>query len=603
MRSVSPAALTACLAAVAWCGCGKGPVYARGKLRFEADARVAAANPVTVSPLPGTVDASPATQISFLGARGIRISEVRVIGSRTGTHVGRLRGFATGTGASFLPARPFLPGERVAVDALVRQRTSTRRAATSFTIATPATVNQSEFPLLAGDARAVQRFRSAPQINPSTVTVTTGPASGATPGYLFLAPYQGDGAPGPMIVDQRGQLVWFRPLPAGEQATNLGVQSYRGRPALVWWQGRIIQVGFGEGEDVVYDRSYRRVASIKAGNGYQADLHAIKISAHGTAWLDAFAPVEVDLSAVNGPPRAVVLDSVVQEIDIDTGLVMWEWHALGHLPPAESQVPLAEGSYPWDYAHINSIDPRSPGEVLLSARSTSTIYDVDVHSGRIRWRVGGRSSSLAIGAGAGFYWQHDSELQPGGLISLFDNGSEPPREHQSRGLLLRVDPASRSVSLVREFANPAHVLLSPSQGSMRRLDGGNWLLGYGRLPELTEFGPDGRVLLDASLGSNVQNYSASLSRWEARPLTRPALVASRLPGARLAASMSWNGATEVAGWRLLGGSSPRRLVALATAPRTGFETQILARFSGRYVSVQALDRTGAVIGASRVLQV
>ena len=79
-----------------------------------------------------------------------------------------------------------------------------------------------------------------------------------------------------MIADQGGGLVWFHPLPAGEDATNFQVQQYQGKPVLTWWQGRILEVGFGQGEDMLYDSSYRQIGTIHAGNGYHADLHEIR---------------------------------------------------------------------------------------------------------------------------------------------------------------------------------------------------------------------------------------------------------------------------------------------------------------------------------------
>jgi hypothetical protein len=595
--------LVAALTAVAMSGCAGASERSTRPIQAEADVAAAAANPVTVSPLPGTVDASPQTQISFLGARGGVVSSVRVLGSRSGLHTGVLREFSTGTGESFLPSRPFLPQERVTVDARIGTGTPARPARTAFTVAAPATVSETEFPRARGDPRAVQRYTSAPGLSPSTVTITTPAQRGATPGDFFLAPYQGEGSSGPMIVDRGGNLVWFHPLKAGEQATNFGVQRYRGRPVLVWWQGRIIQAGFGQGEDVIYDPSYRRIASVRAGNGYAADLHEIRLTPQGTAWIDAFAPVEEDLTAAHGPRSAIVMDSVVQEIDIRTGLVMWEWHALAHIPITESEVPVAEGGYPWDYAHVNSIDPGPAGDVLLSARSTSALYDVDLHSGGVRWRLGGRRSSLKVGPGAAFYWQHDAEFQAGGArISLFDNGSEPPRERQSRGLLLSLSPATRSVSLLTAFANPTRTLLSASQGSMVALAGGNWLLGYGRLPDFTEFDRSGRVLFDATLGPGVQDFSVNLSRWSGSPATAPTVIATALSRERVRVEVSWNGASDVDSWRVLSGPEPRALSEVAAVRKAGFQTAITAPARGRYVAVQALDRSGAVIGASAVVR-
>jgi hypothetical protein len=588
--------------ALAVCSCGGAPSPTPALLQAESPLAAATGNPVAVSPLPGTGDASPASQISFLGSRGTKVADVRVVGSRSGVHAGALRAYSTGTGESFLPRRPFLAGERVTVHARAGIGAATQTARTTFTIGYLATVSQHEFPIEPGDPRAVQHYRSEPGLTPSTMTITTPAQPGATPGYLFLAPYQGRGAPGPMIVDQSGKLVWFHPLGAGLQATNFQVQRYEGKPVLTWWQGRIIEAGFGEGEDVLLDSSYRPVAEIRAGNGYQADLHEVRLTSEGTAWIDAFAPIHMNLSAVHGVAGGVITDSVVQEIDVKTGLVMWEWHALGHVPVGESNNPPSRSSYPWDYAHINSVDPGPAGDVLLSARNTWALYDVDIRSGAIRWRLGGRRSSFSLGPGARFYWQHDAEFQPGGLISVFDNGSDPPEERQSRGLLLHADAARRNVSLIKQFVNPTKTLLSESQGNALALPGGNWLLGYGRLPNVTELDASGRVLLDATLGKDVQNFDAFLSPWSGQPSTAPSLAVGPAGAGALAVAASWNGATQVTSWRVLSGASPSALRPVAGSLKTGFETTIVARTAGPFLAVQALDNTGAVLGTSSTVR-
>lgn len=598
LRALRPAgfALGALALAVGACACGAASSATSATL--GSSVATAAAGPVAVSPQPGTPDASPATQISFLGAAGTRVSGVRVVGSRSGAHGGVLRRYATGTGESFLPSRPFRAGEKVTVHA----RAGAGAIGTIFTIAHQAAVSQKGFPLNAGDAGAVQHYGSAPTLTPSTVRITTSAKAGSAPGDLFLAPYQGAGAAGPMIADQQGNLVWFQPLPAGVVATNFQVEQYQGRPALVWWQGRVIQAGFGEGEDVVDDSSYRRLATIKAGNGYRADLHEVRITPEGTAWIDAFDPIETSLASVHGPSSGVLTDSVVQEIDVKTGLVMWEWHTLGHIAISESNNPVPS-NFPWDYAHLNSADPGPSNDVLVSVRNTWTLYDVDIATGRFRWRLGGRHSSFRLGAATRFYWQHDAEFQPGGLISLFDNGSDPPKEKQSRGLLLRPDGSSHTVSLVRQYANPTKTLLAESQGNALSLPGGDWLLGYGRLPNFTEFDAAGHVLLDGTLGRDVQNFKTFLSPWTGRPTTSPAIVARAAGAGAISVAVSWNGATDVASWRVLAGASAGVLVPVASAAKHGFETTIAVPSAGPFVSVQALDSSGAVIGASRVLKV
>jgi hypothetical protein len=594
------------LLAVALCSCGSGDAPGAVVLEDQAAVAAAAANPVAVSPLPGTPDASPATQISFLGGPGTQVADVRVAGSRSGAHTGRLQAYSTGTGESFLPSRPFTPGERVTVHALVGTGTPSQPVSTTFTVAHQAVVSQVQFGLNPGDPHAIQHYASAPEVTPSTVTITKPAAAGAAPGDLFLAPYQGLGSPGPMIAEQDGALVWFHPLPPHDTATNFQVQSYEGRPVLTWWQGRIIKVGYGEGEDVLYNTSYQPVATVRAGNGYRADLHEILLTSAGTAWIDAFDPIHANLASVGGSAHGILLDSVIEEVDVRTGLVMWEWHALGHIPLRDSLNHITYGEYPWDYVHINAISPEpdsapagQPGNVMLSARNTWTLYDVDMRTGGFNWLLGdGGHSSFKLGPGVRFYWQHDAEWQPGGEISLFNNASTPPKEPRSSGLLLAPDLADHTVTLVKRFANPAQTWLASAQGNLLSLPGGDWLLGYGELPNFTEYDGAGHALLEGTLGRNVQDFRTYLAPWSGQPTTPPALaVQAAASGATVEAS--WNGATDVASWQVLAGASPEALAPVASTPRHGFQTTIqVSAAAGAYVAVRALGASGQVLGTS-----
>jgi hypothetical protein len=599
------AVLCAVGAAVAFSACGSTAPSAGIALIDQPAIAAAAANAVTVSPLPGTPDASPQTQISFLGGPGTQVSDVRVVGSRSGVHGGRLQAYSTGTGESFLPSRPFVDGERVTVHARAGANGSGQALSTTFTIAHQASVSEREFPVNPGDPQAVQHYASAPGLTPATVAITTPAKPGAASGDLFLAPYQGAGTPGPMIAEQNGALVWFHPLPAGYEATNFQVQQYAGQPVLTWWQGRILEVGFGQGEDVIYNTSYQQIASVRAGNGYHADLHEILLTPQGTAWIDAFDPIHMNLSAEGGSAHGVLSDGIVQEVDIKTGLVMWEWHALGHIPLHDSLNHVSYGEYPWDYVHINSISPEpggppagQPGNVLFSARNTWTLYDVNMHTGGFQWLLGdGPHSSFKLGRGVRFYWQHDAEFQPGGLISLFNNASTPPKERESSGLLLHPDFANHTVALVKRFANRAERLLASSQGNTLSLPGGDWLLGYGGLPNFTEYDAAGQVLLDGTLGRSVQDFRTYLAPWSGQPTGAPAIAVQSAAGGA-AVQASWNGATDVASWQVLAGPSAAALTPVLSVPRRGFQTTITASAAGPYFAVRALGSAGQVLGVS-----
>jgi hypothetical protein len=594
------------LAAVGLSACGGGGHVAASlptSIRL-ASADAAADNAVTVSPLPGTPDASPTTQISFLGGPRTLVSDVTVTGSLSGTHAGTLEAYSTGTGESFLPQSPFTAGEHVHVTARVTQDGGAATAvSTSFTVAFQAPVSQRQFPISPGNNADIQHYRSAPTLTPTTVRITTPARPGATPGDLFLAPYQAKGTPGPMIVDQSGNLVWFHPLPADDAASNFRVQTYEGQPVLTWWQGRILSLGFGQGEDEIYNTSYQPVATVHAGNGYHADLHEFRLEADGTAWIDAFDPVKVNLASIGGYAHAVVNDSIVEHIDIKTGLVMWEWHALGHIPlqNSYSQMPRSTPTN-WDYVHVNSIDPGPNDNVLLSARNTSQLYDVDIHTGAFIWQLGGKHSDFTEGPGARTYWQHDAEWEPHGLISVFDNGSDPPEERQSRGLLLRLDTTTHTATLVKAFTDPEKTLLASSQGDLISLTGGNWLMGYGPLPDFVEYSPSGSVLFGGELGRNVQDFRTYFASWTGQPKTLPAIATQRDTNDAVTVEASWNGATNIASWKVLAGSAASTLTTVATTAKHGFETTITIHTAAPMIAVAALGASGSTLATSAAIK-
>ena len=583
------------------CGVAAAVALAGALLGPAADAGAQAPAPtITVSPLPGTPDASPATQISFLGAAGTRVLAVQVAGSRSGRHSGRLEPYSTGTGESLILVRPFTDGEHVSVSARVSTGAGTTTVATHFTVATQSAIPQTLFPNYPGDPADVAHYLSASKLTPSTVRVTTPARPGATPGDFFLTPHAGAGTAGPMIVDQSGSLIWFHPLAANVDATNLHPQRYDGKTVLTWWQGRIIKLGFGQGEDEIYNSSYKPIAHVLAGNGYRADLHQFTLTPSGTAWIDAYDPVDMNLSSVGGSRHGVVTDGVIQEIDVKTGLVMWEWHALGHLPLADSYASMEYGSHPWDYAHLNAVDPGPSGQLLMSSRNTWTVFDVDIHTGALIWRLGGKHPTFKPGPGTVFRFQHDATWQPGGLISVFDNGYSVAGDTQSRGLLLDPSLSTDRVTLVKQFANPDEKLLTQSQGDLLNLHDGNWLMGYGGLPNFTEYSSSGHVLLDATLGTNVESYRTYLAPWRGRPRTLPQIAAQRDADGSVSVEASWNGATAVSSWRVLAGPSQGSLSPVATIARNGFETAAAVAGSN-FVAVQALGASGAPLATSAVI--
>jgi hypothetical protein len=556
---------------------------------------------VIVSPEGGTPDASPTTQISILGPAAADILRVVVKGSRTGSHSGRLVPYAAAPGASFLPARPFAAHERVQVRISLRDRTIRE----AFSVARPGKHDPDLLPEPPRSRGHAQHFASRPDLFPPRLGIggTAPPAWGD----IFIAPKVGPahlsfqaGQPGPMILDPTGKLVWFRPEPAGKAAYDFAEQTLGGQPVLTWWEGRVNPDGIGVGSDVIYDSSYRRIARLSGANGYAPDLHEFLLTPSDSALITTFAPVRMDLKSFGGPRNGTLEDSVIQEIDIRTGLVMFEWHALGHLDPRESYLRPTRG-LTYDPFHFNSIQPLPNGNMLISARNTSALYEIDPTTGQLVWRLAGKHSNFRIAPGAGFAWQHDARMLADGTISVFDDEATPRIRPQSRALVLSVDESDHVVSVVRQLTHPSP-LLAGNQGSVQVLPDGGVFVGWGSAPFASEFDPNGRLVFDLRISAPDESYRAVRAPWSGHPLSPPAIVARRGRGGTTTVYASWNGASNIASWQELAGTNPSALAPVQTVARSGFETVLLAPPSASYVAMRALDASGAVVGTSAVIR-
>jgi hypothetical protein len=555
---------------------------------------------VTISPLPGSRDASPQTQISMLGAPAGELSVQSVVGSVTGAHAGRLRPYSQGDGASFVPSHSFAAGERVTVKARLQAAGSSHAIGDVFVIGRPDPISTTPEPVLSGSPADSQVYRSRSDLRPPKVSVIKG-SPAVAPGDEFLAPYAGPGQSGPMILDPGGGLVWFKALARYTSATNFRVQEYAGKPVLTWWQGDISVHGYGLGEDVIADGSYAEIAHLRSGNGHKPDLHEFQLTPQGTALVTAYAPIYCNLSAVGGSAYDGVTDGVFQEIDVKTGLVMYEWTSLGHVALSESYAKAARSTapFPYDFFHINSINLDRDGSFLISARNTWGVYDIEAASGKIRWRLGGKRSSFKAGPGTRTAWQHDPREMPDGAITLFDNGSSPTVHKQSRGIELSLDPTSGAATLIREVLHTPS-LVAESQGNVQALANGDWFVGWGQDPFFSEYSPSGEMLFDARFPTHVESYRGFRFPWTGTPTHPPAFAFQ--PAGTNAGTVyaSWNGATQVASWRVLVGGSPTSLKPIVTVARSGFETAVALPGGtvGPYVAVQALDAGGQVLGSS-----
>lgn len=557
---------------------------------------------VSIFPMPGTVTARPETGFSFRGVSAAELAGVTATGSSSGVHRGGLVEHPDGNGATFVPENHFDEGESVTVTAPVTIR-GAGGTSCQIAIARLAPRPTAQPPQTQDLDDGVSDFASAPGIRPPSIEVTQ-TADHLDDGYIILGPKNGYSQKGPMIIDYSGDLVWFKPL-TGVDARDVKVQTYQGEPVITWWEGDQVS-GWGYGEAVIAGQDYTEIARFDMGNGYSSDAHEFQLTEEGTALLVGYEPVWMDMSAWGGSSRAQVVDCVVQEVDVESGTVLLEWHSIGQVALAESYEEFT-GDGQYDFLHLNAITVDDDGSLLISARHTCAGYFLDRDTGSTQRRLGGRRSDYAMPDEAFFILQHYIRRQADGRISIFDNGGdvEDATREWTRGLYLELDEDAMTATVSGEIVHPEKVF-AETQGAFQTLSDGGAFLGWGQLPRFSRFDADGNLLFDAQISPalNCTSYRTVHYSWTGRPATDPSAVASTATDlvaddSGSAVLASWNGATEVATWRVLDPDTGKQLAAAA---RTGFETALrvpgigLQQLSG--LRVQALDSSGTVLGGT-----
>ncbi len=466
-------------------------------------------------------------------------------------------------------------------------------------------------PLGAYQRQGAYTFVSEPHLHPPIVrsdVTPVHPFKELARGYIFLGNFFDIAYPpmvgqsGPLILNNRLQPVWFHAVPQKEVASGLTPQTYHGKPALSWWQGRLTQTGETlSGEDVIVNQHYQRIATLRGQNGWVPTVQEAVIQGD-SAWITVNKNLPRNLSPVGGAYNGAYIDSGVQEYNIKTGKLLYTWDAVKHIPLGDSWASLPTNGFPWDTYHINSIQLLGHGQMLVSMRDTWAIYLVDTKTGKIIWTLGGKHSSFKLGPKAFFSWQHDVRAYPGTpLISMFDDhccqetggGTYVSPTAPSRGLVLKINTNTHSASFVSQFTHGAN-FDSQYMGNLQPLPGGREFVGWGSVQNFTEYTASGQQILDAYLPFPDISYRAVVSRWVGKPLYPPS-GAARSSGGKTTVYASWNGATGVTSWRVLSGGK-----AVANAPKHGFETPISVPASDHSFSLEALDSHGHVLGTSRL---
>lgn len=348
------------------------------------------------------------------------------------------------------------------------------------------------------------------------------------------------------------------------------------------------------------------------GDGLDGDLHEFHITENGTGMMTIYTAVEADMSGY-GMPKGWIYDSLFQEVDLETGELIFEWRASDHYKVHDSKTNRAgQGTSKedaFDFFHINSIDKDANGDYLISSRYMCAVACISHEDGRVLWQLGGDANSfedLSEGAVTNMTWNHHAAWYENTTLTLFDNGSSGKIKtaDYSRGLMIDLDLEAMTAKLVHSYVAPLHYL-APSQGSVQTLPNGNVFVGWGHTPGFTEYTMEGEVLCDTHFGpiwfadmAFTKSYRTFKFDWVGKPKTLPDVASRPSEGALY---VSWNGATEVKQWKILStdDKSADDYKSHEAVDRTGFETKISLGWDvGEFVRVVALDSKGEILASS-----
>lgn len=341
-----------------------------------------------------------------------------------------------------------------------------------------------------------------------------------SPGYMVFNTFQFGNplANYNVITDNSASVVkYHKPLPAGFdfKLQPNGLFSYAMPIALgsKYQQGPFLVQNFYVAF-VLLDSNFKMVDQIQMKNGYLADLHEFVIQPNGHYLMMAYHEIPFDMSKYveGGDPNAVVVTTILQELDKDKNCI-FEWSSLNHLDLFDTYDDLQKKSI--EHAHGNSIFIDTDGNMILSNATTNDIIKIDMVSGEVLWRLGGKKNQFKFinereeNAPLYFSLQHDAHKIDNGNLLFFDNGFMRQNKY-SRAVEYKIDEDKKEVELVWEYrSNPD--IFAVAMGSARRQKNGNTLINWGLMASqyqrnFTEVDTNGNIVFETSFPQGVFSY-------------------------------------------------------------------------------------------------
>ncbi|KAF5027191.1 hypothetical protein F66182_679 [Fusarium sp. NRRL 66182] len=466
-----------------------------------------------------------------------------------------------------------------------------------------------------------QSFRSSDVVAPLFQVNTFEPNLVDDSGFLFLT-MEHEGKSGPVIFSSKDLSLVYADIKY-ERTFDARAQVKSGGKYLTFIEGDRCHAF-----DAFYQKKW--TVSITDLGATEANIHDFEFTHQDTALMTAYQDVRYNMTALGGEIDGWLSDSIFQEVELHTNRVTNVWRSFNHVNITDTLVKYNPkttfmGGEGFDWFHLDSVYKTIKGHYLVSSKGLSAIILLQADTLNPRWVLGGKRNQfkdLSNGDATNFAHQYNARFVQNNQsrLSFFDNHITETGScsggNCSRGVVVELDYEEMTVKLLHEFYHPQNIS-SGSGGSVQGLDNGNFLVGWGANPGITEYAPNGTVVLDIQRGvmphesqgdldADMSVYRAWKMDWIGRPPWGPS-IASSPPGETTSNTviyLSWNGDTQVHRWEVYAGqdernvTSSRRLIANST--RSGFETEIWLEGSShpRFARAVAVGKNGKVLGST-----
>ncbi len=467
--------------------------------------------PQYYSPLENAKYVSKATTIvvrygPVLSNQNLDDLKFTVQGSESGLHAGQTILADDHKTVIFKPVDPFTAGEQVTVNVSslrLDSQTSYPPLLYGFTVAvnqqsgSPGSSELSAPPIPDKPPRsAFPNFLTVPQDIPHYTVTMTSPI--AAEGDIFVSPFywtKAEVGSYLLILNDQGQLVYYQSV-----ADALDAWDFKEQP-----NGLLSYYDQKNSTFYVMNSHYQVVDTYQAGDGYTADLHELQILPNGDALLMIYDAETMDMSEIveGGKTNATVTGLVIQELDPSKN-VIFEWRSWDHFSFFDSTSSLTDQDI--DLMHGNSLALTNDGNLLLSSRNLDEITKINLQTGEVMWRLGGKANMFTFVNSQTFAYQHDVRELPNGDITVFDNQGTQQSPAPSEGMEYKVDETDKTVTQVWGFTHTPPVFTT-FMGNTQKLSDGNIVLGWGAPSQaagysfitMTEVNPDNQTLFELTI--------------------------------------------------------------------------------------------------------